>query len=183
MKYVGKLDRVYFIMVILLALDKYIFFHLAKWRSIFSIKPFQIDLALKGAPNVRPRYFIGKEDTVHPRILARPSTLRTLLRGEVPCHQKKKGSWYSNQEQLQIIRIRHVASVDVLGLAYKRARYHLQTEDENEVHQRSTEKPKKKPTYTSANSILLRASVTITNDKEDKGSPCPKLQELLNSPK
>jgi hypothetical protein len=70
MKYVGKLDRVLFIKVILPPLDKYIIFHLAKRHSIFSITPSQIDLALKGAPNRRPRYFIGKEDTVHPRILA-----------------------------------------------------------------------------------------------------------------
>jgi hypothetical protein len=77
MKYVGKLERVLFIKVILPPLEKYILFQLAKRRSIFSITPSQIDLALKGNPNGRPRYFKGK-DTPHSKRLARPSTLLTL---------------------------------------------------------------------------------------------------------
>jgi hypothetical protein len=36
--------------------NKYVFFHLAKRRSIFSIIPFQIDLALNEAPSRRARY-------------------------------------------------------------------------------------------------------------------------------
>jgi hypothetical protein len=39
---------------------------------------FQIDLALKEAPKRRPRYFIGKEETLHPKILAKPSILFTI---------------------------------------------------------------------------------------------------------
>jgi hypothetical protein len=54
---------------------------LAKRHSIFSITPSQIAIALKGALNGRLRYFIGKGDAVHPRILARPSTLLTLPTG------------------------------------------------------------------------------------------------------
>jgi hypothetical protein len=46
-----------------------------------------------------------------------------------------------------------------------------------------TKKPERRIPYTAADSILLRASLTITNTKEDKGSPCLKPQELLNSPK
>jgi hypothetical protein len=44
-------------------LDKYIIFQLTSRYSIFSITPSQIYLALKEAPNRRPRYFIGKEKT------------------------------------------------------------------------------------------------------------------------
>jgi hypothetical protein len=76
-EYVGKLDKVLFIKVILPPLEKYILFQLAKRRSILSITPSQIDLALKGNPNGRPRYFKGK-DTPHSKRLARPSTLLTL---------------------------------------------------------------------------------------------------------
>jgi hypothetical protein len=77
-KYLGKLDRVSFIKVILPPLDKYVIFHPARMHSIFSITLSQIDLALKGTPNERPRYFIGKEDTMHPKVLAKQSTLLTL---------------------------------------------------------------------------------------------------------
>jgi hypothetical protein len=80
-KYVGKLDNMHFIKVILPPLDKYIFFHPAKRRSNSSITPSQITLALKEIPKRRMRYFIGKEDTVQPRILAKPSTLLTLPTG------------------------------------------------------------------------------------------------------
>jgi len=80
-KYIGKWERVLLIKVIIPPLDnldKYIIFQPAKQRSIFSIKPSQIDLALKGAPNDRPRYLKGKEDTLQPKILANPTTLLTL---------------------------------------------------------------------------------------------------------
>jgi hypothetical protein len=70
-----------FIKLILPSLGKYILFHLAKRRSNFSITLSQIALALKGAPKERPRYFIGKGDTVQPRILVRLSTLLTLPTG------------------------------------------------------------------------------------------------------
>jgi len=36
------------------------------------------DLALKEAPNRRPRYFMGNEENLYPKILAKPSTLLTL---------------------------------------------------------------------------------------------------------
>lgn len=32
----------------------------------------QIDLALKGAPNERPRYFIGKDETLQPKNASQP---------------------------------------------------------------------------------------------------------------
>jgi hypothetical protein len=41
----------------------------------------QIDLALNEAHNGRPRYFIGKEDTLQPKRLVRPSALMTLPTG------------------------------------------------------------------------------------------------------
>lgn len=53
MKYVGKLDKVLLIEVILPPLDKYNHFQSAKQRSIFSRMPFQTDLTLKEANNKR----------------------------------------------------------------------------------------------------------------------------------
>jgi hypothetical protein len=50
-------------------------FQPAKKHFTFSIMPFQIGLALKEAPKGRPRYFIGKYETLQPKILAKPSTL------------------------------------------------------------------------------------------------------------
>jgi Leucine-rich repeat (LRR) protein len=41
----------------------------------------QIDLALKEAPNGRLRYFVGNEETLQPKIQAKPSTLLTLPTG------------------------------------------------------------------------------------------------------
>jgi hypothetical protein len=78
MKYIGKLDRVFLIKVILLLLDRYIIFHPTKRLSIFSITPSQIDLALHGTPNGRPRYFKSKDDTTQHRILASPSIFLTF---------------------------------------------------------------------------------------------------------
>jgi hypothetical protein len=40
--------------------------------------PPQIDLALKEAPNGRPRYFIGKDETLQPKMRSNPSKLLTL---------------------------------------------------------------------------------------------------------
>jgi hypothetical protein len=40
--------------------------------------PSQIDMASKGAPNGRPRYFIGKEETLQSKMRAKPSALLTL---------------------------------------------------------------------------------------------------------
>jgi hypothetical protein len=36
---------------------------------------FQISLALKETPKGRPRYFIGKDEALQPKILAKPSML------------------------------------------------------------------------------------------------------------
>jgi hypothetical protein len=66
MNYIGKLERVFLIRVILPPLDKYNPFQLANHCSIFSITSSQIDLALKESSKVRPRYFIGKEETHSP---------------------------------------------------------------------------------------------------------------------
>jgi hypothetical protein len=41
----------------------------------------KIDLALKESLNERPRYFIGKEETLHFKIQARPTPLSTLQIG------------------------------------------------------------------------------------------------------
>lgn len=65
-KYVGKLDRVLLIKVILPYLDKYIIYQPTKRRSNFSLTPSQIDLALKDPPNGRPRYFKAKKKPRNP---------------------------------------------------------------------------------------------------------------------
>jgi hypothetical protein len=76
-KYVGRLERVLLIRVTLPPLDRYMRFQLADRLSIFPRAPSQIDLALKGAPNGRPRYFKGNKEISQPKILAKPSTLST----------------------------------------------------------------------------------------------------------
>jgi hypothetical protein len=75
---VGRLDKVLLIKVTLPPFDKYILFHLAKQRSIFSIMLIPYRFALNEAPSGRPTYFIGREETLQPKMLAKPSTLLTL---------------------------------------------------------------------------------------------------------
>jgi len=75
------LERVLFIRVTLPPLDRYIRFQLANRLSIFPRTPSQIDLALKEAPNERPRYFKGNEETPQPKMLDKPSTLSTQSTG------------------------------------------------------------------------------------------------------
>jgi hypothetical protein len=65
-KYIGKLEMVLLIRVILPPLDKYIIFQLASHLSIFSTTLYQIDLAFKEAHNGRPKYFTGKEKSYSP---------------------------------------------------------------------------------------------------------------------
>jgi hypothetical protein len=78
---VGRLDKVLLIKVTLSSLEKYILFQPTKQRSIFSIMPSHIDLALNGAPNARPRYVIEREEILQPKMLARTCTLMTLPMG------------------------------------------------------------------------------------------------------
>jgi hypothetical protein len=40
-----------------------------------------MDLALKGAPNGRPRYFKGREETLHPKMPAKSSIITTSPTG------------------------------------------------------------------------------------------------------
>lgn len=70
-KYIGGLERVLFINVILLMSSKFFFI-----LSIRLSTPFQIAFTLQTAPNGRPRYFMVKEDILQPKILAK---LRILL--------------------------------------------------------------------------------------------------------
>jgi hypothetical protein len=79
-KYVRRLERVLFIKVTLPPLDRYIHFQLANRLSIFPTTPSHMDLALKEAPNGRPRYFKGKEETPQ-SMLAKLSTLSTQPTG------------------------------------------------------------------------------------------------------
>jgi hypothetical protein len=77
------LERVLFIRVTLPPFDKYNRFQLANRLSIFPTTSSQQDLALNGAPNGRPRYFIGREDTPQPNMLAIPSILSTSPTGTI----------------------------------------------------------------------------------------------------
>jgi hypothetical protein len=76
-KYVGRLERVLFIRVTLSHFDRYNRFQLANRLSILPTTSSQQDLALKGAPNERPRYFKGREETLQPKMLANSSILFT----------------------------------------------------------------------------------------------------------
>jgi hypothetical protein len=58
-------------------LDRYNCFQLASRLSILPTTSSQMDLVLKGAPNGRPRYFEGKEETPHPKMRANSSILST----------------------------------------------------------------------------------------------------------
>jgi len=69
-KYVGRLERVLFIRVTLPPFDRYNHFQLANRLSILPTTSSQQDLTLKGAPNGRPRYFIGREETPQPKMQA-----------------------------------------------------------------------------------------------------------------
>jgi hypothetical protein len=73
-----QIGRVLLIKAVFPPIDKYIIFQPAKRCSIFSITLSQIDLALKEAPNGIPRYFKGKEETSHPKIPTKPSTILIL---------------------------------------------------------------------------------------------------------
>jgi len=75
------LERVLFIRVTLPPFDRYNRFQLANCLSILPTTSSQQDLALKGAPNGRPRYFIGREETPQPKMLAKPSILSTSPTG------------------------------------------------------------------------------------------------------
>jgi hypothetical protein len=76
-KYVGRLERVLFIRVTLLPFDRYNRFQLANRLSILPTTSSQQDLALKWAPNGRPRYFIGREETPQPKMQAKSPILST----------------------------------------------------------------------------------------------------------
>lgn len=76
-KYVGRLDKVLLIRVTLPPLDRYIICQLASRLSILPTTSSQMNLALKGAPNGSPRYFIGREETPQPNTPAGSSRLST----------------------------------------------------------------------------------------------------------
>jgi hypothetical protein len=80
-KYVGKLNKRLFIKVTLPPFDRYILCQLASSLSILPTTSSQMNLALKGAPNKRPRYFKGREETLQPKIPAKSSILTTLPTG------------------------------------------------------------------------------------------------------
>jgi hypothetical protein len=76
-KYVGRLERVFFIRVTLPPFDRYNRFQLASRLSILPTTSSQLDLALKGAPNGSLRYFKGREETPQPKMPAKSSILST----------------------------------------------------------------------------------------------------------
>lgn len=66
-------------MVILPRFDKYNIFQPTNLRLIFSITMTHMAIALEVAPNKRPILFIGRKETIHPRMLASCQVLWTLL--------------------------------------------------------------------------------------------------------
>jgi hypothetical protein len=86
----------------------------------------QIDLALNEAPKGRPRYFIGKDDTLQPKILAKPSTLMTLPIGA----SFDLAKLIFKVETTSKHKNKHASCEDDLDLPHQISRCHLQTEDE-----------------------------------------------------
>jgi hypothetical protein len=66
-KYVGRLESMLLINIDRPPLDKQSLFYLANLISNFSIIVSQINLALKGAMRVMPKYFKGKDETQQPK--------------------------------------------------------------------------------------------------------------------
>jgi hypothetical protein len=122
MKCVGILDKVLLIKVILLLLDKYILFQPTKWRSIFSITPFQIVLALMRLPMEDQDASKAKKNP-HPRILAKPSTLLTLPIGTNSDLARLIFNW----KQLHSIKIRHTDNEGGQKWPHKKSTCHPQT--------------------------------------------------------
>jgi hypothetical protein len=63
----------------------------------------------------------------------------------------------------------------------EKQRYHQQTEDRRSTPV-PTKKPDNNPLRSAAEINLLNASITMTNIKRDKWSPCLKPRELLKKP-
>jgi len=101
-KYVGRLDKVFFIRVTLPPFNKYILCQLANRLSILPTTSSQMDLALKGAPNERPRYLKEERKLRTPKMPAKSSTLTTsptgtntdlaklIFKSEIASKNKKK---------------------------------------------------------------------------------------------
>jgi hypothetical protein len=80
-KNLGKLERELLIKVNLPPLDKYNLFQVAKRHYIVSIIPSQIDFALNDALTGDPGTYMGRGDTLQPRILAIPPISSTMPAG------------------------------------------------------------------------------------------------------
>jgi hypothetical protein len=163
MKYVRKLDRV------LLPLDKYIF-QLAKQHLIFSITQFQIDLALKEGPNGRSRYFKGKEESPQPKILARPSKSLTLPIGTSSDLAKiffKLDTTSKHKNKALRLRLRwwFAFAPQNIKVSSTNRRWEMLNAP---MFLYLTKKPERKPPFIVGYSILLRASMPMTNSKGEK---------------
>jgi hypothetical protein len=117
----------------------------------------QIDLASNEAPKGKPRYFIGKEDTLPTKILARPSTFITL-------------STETNSNLAKLIFISKTAS------KHKNKPQKLQRRVWTPL---DPTKPDKRPPSIKAEITFLNTSITITKRRGNNRSPSLKPLELL----
>jgi hypothetical protein len=104
-------------------------FQPTKHRSIFSIIPPLTNLVLSESPKGRPKYFIVREDTLQPRIQAKPPTSSTAPVGtnsnfdnlvfnpKIASKHKKKDNAYDG---------------DDMNLPHKTSKYHLQIVNETQ---------------------------------------------------
>jgi len=181
-KYVGRLERVLFIRVTLPPLDRYIRFQLANHLSILPTIPSHMDLALKEGPNERPRYYNGKEETPQSKIPAKPSTLSTQPTG-------------TKKDLARLIFKPETASKHKNNTRrYRRwsafAPQKTKVSSTNNIWEMSTvselleliEKPDRRPMWIKALINLLRASITMTNKRGNRGSRCLIPWELLKKP-
>jgi hypothetical protein len=171
MKYVGKLDRVLLIRVILPPLDKYNIFQQANRSSIFSIvvSPYMLGLI------ECQRYFKGKDATPQPKTPASPATFSTYPTGTNSDLAKlafKPDTASNNKNKLRKSR-------RWFGLAPQKSKVSLVNRRLEISVSIPTKKPDNKTLLIAAEIILPNASITMTNSKGDKKSTCLKPRKLL----
>lgn len=154
-----------------------------RWRLVLSSRVFWLSPgSLSCATNMsilRPMYFIGKEDTLHPKMLARLSMLETLPTGtnfdlvkyvfklEAAKHKKMALSVEMNQ----------VWPTKYPG-SFAKNRCEMFSISRLFTH---TENPYRKSPSTAIGNILLRAFIKIGRSNGERGSLHLKQRELLES--
>jgi hypothetical protein len=135
---------------------------------IFSITQFQIDLALKEGLNGRSRYFKGKEESPQPKILARPLKSLTLPIGSSSDLAKiifKLDTTSKHKNKALRLRWWSVFTPQNIKVSSTNRRWEMLSAP---MFLYLTKKAERKPPYIVGYSILLRASMPMTNSKGEK---------------